>query len=309
LEIINTSQTPNNLANLSNISLLSNNWVNGTVRTIAVSGDYLYVGGDFSDTNDNVGKNLNKIAKYQLSSNTWSALSNNGLNSTVRTITVSGDYLYVGGDFSDTNDNVGKNLNKIAKYQLSSNTWSALSNNGLNSTVYTIAASGDSLYVGGYFSKTHFNAVTDLNSIAIYKISTNTWSALSNNGLNSTVRTIAAFGDYLYVGGNFSETHFNAVTDLNSIAIYKISTNTWSKLHNASNLYNAGDVNIIAASENSLYIGGYFMYENSPSSKTYSIFKITNIVNVTYNGNSLTNILQYSSNKFFYANNKWNLIS
>jgi len=240
-------------------SALANNGLNTvstSVRAFAVIGSDLYVGGQFSQTADGTVTNLNNIAKYNTSTNTWSALGNNGLNSAVLVLLVIGSDLYVGGQFSQTADGTVTNLNRMAKYNTLTNTWSAFSNNGLNSNVYDLALMGSDLYVGGDFIQTADGTVTNLNRMAKYNTLTNTWSALSNNGLNSNVRVLTVMGSDLYVGGIFAQTADGTVTNLNRIARYNTLTNTWSALGN--NGLNSSGVFALAVIGSDLYAGGVF---------------------------------------------------
>ncbi len=189
----------------------------------------------------------------QQSTQTWSALANNGLNSYVNALAVSGTDMYVGGDFSATFDS---NLYSgyIAKY--SGGVWSALANQGLHSfidgnNVNALAVSGTDLYVGGYFQRTSDGSVTNLNNIAKYI--GGVWSALPHNGLSNQVLALAVSGTDLYVGGDFTQTEDGGVTNLNYIARY--SGGVWSAL--ANNGLNS-HVNTLAVSGTNLYIGGNF---------------------------------------------------
>ena len=135
---------------------------------------------------------------------------------------------------------------------LNADTWSALPNNGLDGSVWTIAVMGSDLYVGGVFTQTADSTVTNLNHIAKY--SGGTWSALSNNGLSdAVVYALAVSGNDLYVGGSFWQTADGTVKKLNDIAKY--SNGTWSALANDglnSNVY------ALAVSGSDLYVGGDF---------------------------------------------------
>jgi len=57
--------------------------------------------------------------------------------------------------------------------------------------VYALAVVGSDLYVGGYFNETADGAVTNLNNIAKFSITSNTWSALPHNGLDLGVLALA----------------------------------------------------------------------------------------------------------------------
>jgi trimeric autotransporter adhesin len=183
---------------------LSNHGLNGPVRTLAVSGSDMYVGGQFDFTNDMNVLNLTNIAKY--SGGTWSALTGQGLNGIVMALAVNGNDLYAGGAFTQTHNSLVTNLNHIARYDIGGGTWSALAHHGLNNNVAALAVNGNDLYAGGYFAKTSDNAVTDLNYIARYDTSGGAWSALPNQGLSSDVFVLKVIGADLYVGGDFGGT-------------------------------------------------------------------------------------------------------
>jgi hypothetical protein len=185
---------------------------------LAVSGDDMYVGGPFDRTWDEAVVNLNHIARFNVTSNTWYALPHLGLNSEPQAFAFIGNDLYVGGQFTGTADGQVINLNHIAR--LSNETWSVLPENGLNDNVFALVAVGSDLYVGGSFIQTTNGSLTGLDNIALFSSGSNTWSALSNGGLNYTVRTLSAVGGYLIVGGQFSQTADGGVVELNHIASY-----------------------------------------------------------------------------------------
>jgi len=236
-------------------SAFANNGISGDAYALAVSGNILYVGGQFGGTFDGMVTSLNCIAKYNTTTNTWSALTNNGLDNAVVALVASGSDLYVGGSFTQTADGTVTNLNYIAKYNTTTNVWSAFANSGLNSLVKALAVSGSNLYVGGSFTTTADSTVTNLNRIAKYNTSTNTWSALANNGLSNTAQALAVSDGILYVGGNFAQTADGAVTNLNRIAKFNTSTNTWSAFpNNGLNI----TVYALVASGSDLFVGGSF---------------------------------------------------
>jgi hypothetical protein len=202
-------------------SALPKNWVDGRVDAFAISGNDLYVCGQLWVTPGTV----NHIFRFDLSSSTWFPLPNNGLNGTTSVFALIGSDLYVGGQFSGTMDGQVTNLNHIARFDLNSSTWFPLPNNGLNGNVFALAAGGTDLYVGGDFTNTADSSVSGLNHIAMFNTADNTWSALSNGGLNSNVhngnvRALTVAGGYLVVGGQFDQTTDGAVTELNHIAAY-----------------------------------------------------------------------------------------
>ena len=204
---------------------------------VADASGNIYVGGEFTETADGRTTNLNGIAIFNSNTKTWSALANNGLNGDVLSLAISGNNLYVGGGFTETNDGAVTNLNRIAHYNLTTGTWSTLTGNGLKAEfggrVSAIEIIGDEMYVGGYIAETFDDTVTNLNNIARYNLTNNTWSALSENGVNQLVFALASSGDDLYVGGAFTRTFDSPTPVLNNIARYATSTNTWSAFSNS----------------------------------------------------------------------------
>lgn len=236
---------------------LANGGLNGSVSSVAVDGNTLYVGGSFTRTADNT-VILNRIARYDLTTNTWSAMPGNGLNGNgVSGVAISGSNLFVTGDFSRTTTSSVINLNRIARFNTSTNVWSPLTDNGLNGTVVSLAVAGNDLFAGGFFSQTFGGATTNLNFIARYNIATNTWSPLTGNGLNDSVK-LSIFGDSLYMRGNFTQT-FDGSIMLNKRAYYNTSTSTWSPVTGAQNdLDRAILANVMLRVGNELYIAGSF---------------------------------------------------
>ncbi|MFC2026217.1 hypothetical protein ACFLUC_03380 [Chloroflexota bacterium] len=84
--------------------------------------------------------------------------------------------------------------------------------------MHSLAVIGDDLYVGGGFSKTADGVVTDLYSIARYDLTTGTWHALPNQGLDGNITVLASSGNSLYVAGYFPKTGDGSVTGLGNIA-------------------------------------------------------------------------------------------
>ena len=242
-------------------SALAHNGLNNVVRALAVMGNDLVAGGDFSQAADGAVTNLNLIARY--SAGAWLPFANTGLSNPggssgtagVYAIAVTGSNLYVGGTFNQTADGTLKNLNNIALF--AGGGWAALTHAGLNETyVLALAMSGSDLYIGGIFTQTSDGVVTGLNNIARYHTLTSTWSGLAHTGLNQFVYALSVNGSSLYVGGNFIRTADNGVTNLNTIASYDTATDTWSAL--ANNGLDGTYVFAFAEMGNRLYTGGFF---------------------------------------------------
>lgn len=197
---------------------LPNQGLIGNVYALAAGGSAIYAGGSFSRTGDGSLTNLGNIAHYDAVAGTWQALPNQGLNGTVNGLWVSGSDVYVGGDFTQTNDGAVTNLNGVARYDSLSGTWRALPNQGLNHNAYAFAVLGNDIYVGGTFDQTADGSLTNLNHIARYDPAANTWHAVPNQGLNSWVYALVPVDDDLYVGGEFNQVVEGKVSSLNRIA-------------------------------------------------------------------------------------------
>jgi hypothetical protein len=214
------------------------------VYALTVSGNDVYAGGCFTAAG---GNSTNNIAKWDTTTNTWSALGS-GVSgaehySGVYALTVSGNDVYAGGCFTTAG---GISANFIAKWNTSTNTWSAL-DSGVNNSVFALAVSGNDLYVGGGFTTAGGNSA---NNIAKWNTTTNSWSALGNS-LNGDVEALAVSGNDVYVGGGFTTA---GEISVNNVAKWNTSTNTWSALGSGV----GGSVCAMAVSGTDAYIGGAF---------------------------------------------------
>jgi trimeric autotransporter adhesin len=165
--------------------------VDGLVWALAVSGNDVYVGGDFTVAG---GLAANGIARWDGS--VWHALGA-GLGvasgtARVFSIAVTGGDVYAAGVFSTAG---GASANNIARWNGSS--WSGLGA-GLNAAVCDLAMSGTTLYAGGDFTTAGVVAAK-----RIAKWDGSTWSALGT-GMNGRVWTLAVMGGDLYAGGSFT---------------------------------------------------------------------------------------------------------
>jgi hypothetical protein len=122
------------------------------VDALAVSGSNVYAGGNFTSAGST---SAGAIAKWNGSS--WSSLDigvsrATNLHALVYSLAISGNDLYVGGDFRLAGTNAA---DRIAKWNGSS--WSALGS-GVNSNVWALAVSGNDVYAGGDFTTAGGNA-------------------------------------------------------------------------------------------------------------------------------------------------------
>ena len=260
--------------------------LNASVTAIAVDKTGLFVGGSFVDLNNHgdVLDEADYIAHFNFSTSQWSGLGHNSsgsgsLNAPVLAITVAGNDVYIGGNFTDV-DNNGTPMpsaDYIARWSTPNGTWAALSDNGtgngsLNGPVNAIAFQGNSLYVGGVFNNVANKTgtvVTAADYIAKYNLQTGIWSALGQDGLNNgslnaPVDAIAVVGNIVYAGGQFFDisNYGSSLGDADFIA--KWDGSDWSALSSDGASGGSLDnlVDSIVLDGDTLYAGGFFTQVN-----------------------------------------------
>jgi len=240
----------------SSLGTGSSNGVSGTVTALAVVGNEVVVGGNFTSAG---GVSANRVARFNTATNTWSSLgtgSSNGVNGVVvSALAVVGNEVFVGGDFTSAG---GVSANRVARFNTQTNTWSSLgtgSSNGVNNWVQALAVVGNEVYVGGWFTSA---GGVSANHVARFNTQTNTWSTLgtgSQNGVNNWVQALAVVGNEVVVGGWFTSA---GGVSANYVARFNTATNTWSSLGTGSQNGVSGNVNALAVVGNEVVVGGDF---------------------------------------------------
>ncbi len=185
--------------------------VNGTVRAVAVSGSDVYIGGTLTGANQTRANNIMRWDGRQ-----WddmdggaSCASSYYCNAEVDAILVVGSDIYVGGIFTQ----VGQvPVNNLARWDgqawhdvgggLTCGPGYLCSSYSSSAKVTSIAAQGNSLYVGGQFDE-----AGNIGANNIARWNGQSWSALGsaeNNGVNGVVNALVSVGNDVYVGGQFS---------------------------------------------------------------------------------------------------------
>jgi hypothetical protein len=156
----------------STLSTGSNNGIsfvnpNSSVGAFAIYGNDVIVGGQFTSAG---GVSANRVARYSPVTNTWSALgvSGSGVNIFVHALVVSGDILFVGGQFPLLTPS-NQTANRLASYNFATDTWSVFGsspNIGMDGAVFALAMAGGNLLAGGIFTQAE---TTPSNRIAYFK--------------------------------------------------------------------------------------------------------------------------------------------
>jgi hypothetical protein len=243
---------------------------------VDTSNNCIYFAGVFTVVNSNI--NVNNIAKWDITTSTWSALGYNLLNYPNAQI-VAMKYF--------NNQVFVAHGSYIKKYDVNNNTWTIL-NDQANSVINNLEIDPitNTLYVGGRF--TTFNNKTNMNYIAQTNISTINWIGNLNNTLNinGNINEIKILNNKMIISGIFTgifdDTYYNKIaflTDLSNFNSTNTNINNLLYLTSASNYSVNGDI-LIDSSDN-FYLTPY----TTPKIKNFA----TNPV-LKWNGSSWINV-------------------
>ena len=236
--------------------------VNGVLYAMALTPDFLYVGGRFTS----VGLiKTNSLARWNRQTGVWSALGGGigidpAISATllpaIRAITVDGENIYVGGRFDFAG---GVRANNVARWD--GIQWTAIgqgigpnAGNGpydSTSTVYALAAQGGVLYAGGEFT---LAGGTQANRVARWDEGSQTWAPLGGgiggSSFNTRVNALAIGAEGVYVGGVFP-----VAGEVRASNIALFDGSSWQALGRGVN----NSVFAIAVDdEENVYVGGNF---------------------------------------------------
>ncbi len=234
------------------------------VKVIEVFGNEIYAGGWFW----NVGEiQMNRIAHWD--GDEWRPVGR-GVNGRVEAIRYDGEYLYVGGYFTEAYNDDGARVpvNYIARW--SGSEWTSIGN-GTGGPVFAIELTDTGLIAGGSFSTVNTDngeAVT-VNNVALWD--GNIWHAMSN-GVQGGVYSIArSDSGGLYIGGDFKYTMRDEdQIELNYIAQW--SNGQWTPLAGGVRGYTPTRVTIIRIFHELVYIAGMITeaYNNDGTAEAIS---------------------------------------
>jgi len=216
----------------------------GAVLALAVSGETVYAGGDFSSIG---GEDRENIAALDASTGEAAAWNPSAADSVahgaVSALAVSGQTVYAGGYFTSIG---GQPREKIAALDASTGqagTW----NPGANGDVRALAVSGSTVYAGGLFTST---GGQPRHNIAALDASTGTATAW-NPGADNWVSALAVSGSTVYAGGRFTSIGGQARQDIAALDAGTGMATAWNPGAN-------GGVRALALLGSTVYAGGEF---------------------------------------------------
>ena len=245
-----------------NRQLATSGGVNGDVRAIALTDDFLYVGGQFTTAGF---VKTRSLARWSRKTGVWSEFGG-GIDvdrsrapfhePAVYAIAVDGSNVYIGGRFDIAG---GKEAYNVARWN--GTEWSGLDEGiGINheggaydsvTAVYALAAQDGILYVGGEFTVA---GGSEANRIARWNESTREWSTVGG-GLGGAphgtrVSAIAINGEDLYIGGSFPVAGNESVRN-----IARFDGTTWHRLGSG---ISSEVLALTIGPDGTLYAGGGF---------------------------------------------------
>ena len=227
---------------------------NYPVNALRVSGQTVYAGGIFTSIG---GQRRNRIAALDITSG-QATLWNPDARAPYATghvdaLAVSGSTVYAAGDFRSIGGQPRTNLAAVDAVTGKATGW----NPRTNGYGYAIARSGRTVYAGGAF-----NSVGDIrtrNGLAALDPKTGaptSWNPGSVWGGNGVVEALAASGNTVYVGGDFSKIGGRSRPDIAAIDATTGKLRNWDPHPTLSP--GGPPVEALAVSGRTVYVGGYF---------------------------------------------------
>lgn len=229
--------------------------VDGGVFAIAIQGDMVYIGGDFTHAG---GIATGQVARWDAAAAEWSPLGSGigGGNTFVRSMELIGNDLYVGGIFQEAG---GVPSPGIARWNTAQRQWSSVGGGVGGPTPYIFGMlehAGD-LYVAGAFTEA---GGSQANRVARWNGTS--WSAVGEGIKGDTVyvyaTSLAFLGDDLYVGGTFTR-----VADVVIPFIARWDGTSWADVAGGVN----APVSALETIGGAIYVGGDFTRAGGDSAR------------------------------------------
>ena len=215
---------------------------NNTVKTLAIAGETLYAGGEFSELE---GKTHGDLAAFSIASGKLEESFNPQPNGVVNALAVEAERLYVAGSFSEVDGTARSDLAAL------STATDALDQSfvppSFDRSLMSVTATASSVYVGGDFSEVGGASQPRLAALDAADGSLQAW----NPEVSDDVDALLLDGSTLYAGGSFQDA--GGIARSNLVAL---STATGVATHFAPEP--DLEVKALALTLGGLYIGGNF---------------------------------------------------
>lgn len=236
---------------------------NGVVWTQAVSGDTVYVGGDFTTARPpgaaaGTGTvNRSNMLAYSISTGQLTSFNptvNNKVYATA--LSPDGKRLYVGGAFSSIS---GSARYRLAAFDTATGALISSFAPAVDYNVKALVATNDTVYVGGLFTKSNAASRPYLAAFSAANGALLDWAPVANKGVFSLALTPDK--TKIIAGGQFSKVNGATATGLAAI---DASTGVVKPWQASTQIYNAGDNAAIL----SVKTDGTYMYANGYTYET-----------------------------------------
>lgn len=271
--------------------------VEGSINAIARTQTAIFLGGQFSTYRGQAVQGLAKIDAATCSLDTTFSIPGNGLSGAggyVNALTIVGNSIYVGGYFTNyrgvANAAVG-----LAKLDITTGaidtTFSppgpTQNGVGVGYFVYALAASNDSLYVGGFINAYRgvANSARHLVKVDLATGAPDTTFSppgATSNGFDQYVGALLVNGNSLYVGGAF--TNYRGSNSAFKLAKLDRTTGALDTTFTKSTGGIGGDsVRALAAAGSSLYVAGSFaLYRGAPANNIAKVDLTSGLLDTTF---------------------------
>ena len=255
---------------------------NGSVKATKISGNTLYIGGDFTQ----VGPSTGYGAAIETSTGTYDA-SMPKVNGNIYAVAPDGlGGWFIGGNFTYVG---AVARNKIAHIKADKTVDMSWNPNATGSTFYppyikAIAVSGSTVYVGGQFTNIGGLARNRIAALDFTTGAATTWNPNASFPTTAVVYAIAVSGSTVYAGGTFTKIGTTVRNNIAAIGTSGTGTLTsWNP--NAG-----GRVNAIAISGSTVYAGGLFTTIGGQTRNRIAALNNTTGTATTWNPNSDANV-------------------
>ena len=216
--------------NVSNVTGSDPN-LNGNVQVLVLAGSRLYTGGSFTSVG---GTTRNRLAALNTASPSLAPTAfDPNVNSTVYSLLLSGSTLYAGGAFSQVNGTQSRG--SVAAFTTALDTGNALPFNPVtNGSVFALAKSSNTLFVGGTFTTVNNNAAAR-GRLAAFDTTQPTSNVTSfDPSVAGTVTALSTGSGTLDAGGAFTTVRSRPQSNVTRFSVPAVGQTTWTEANNTA---------------------------------------------------------------------------